>query len=589
MVKFLILPDNRNLECKQQMRKSYLYKIFNTIMHNYKQLTFSSIIPQVVEKYANNKALGFVDEEYLSYTQMGKKIDALKAFLEALGIKPGDRVVIYSQNMPNWGIAYFTLQCMGVIAVPVLPDFNKFELQNVLEHSEAKGIFISEGLEYKLDESSKKLLKVIIRLDNLEVLEGNGHSTIFDEHAKSSTKYHVDENELAILLYTSGTTGNSKGVMLSQKNVIFNSFQAGDIQPIDENDRFLSVLPLSHTYENTLGLILPILNGANITYLRKPPTASVLLPAMKSVKPTFMLTVPMIIEKVFKNSILPTIQKKAFTRILYKSKPGRKFVHRIAGKKLYQNFGGNLRFFGVGGSKLDAKVEQFLRDGKFPYAVGYGLTETAPILAGSNPSMTKLQAIGPKVFDCELIIHNPDPQSGEGEIWAKGPNIMMGYYKNEAVTKEVLTDDGWFKTGDLGVYDKNGWLSHKGRLKNIIVGANGENIYPEEIESLINNFRHVVESIVIEQKGKLVALVHFNREELELKIKEMKSDLSNKLDEKIDVMTQKVDVAIEELSAELQKYINTRVNKLSRIQLVVAYADPFQKTATHKIKRYLYK
>lgn len=565
-----------------------LWPILND-MQKFDQLTFSSIIPEIVEKYANRKALGFVEEDALTYAQMGEQIEAVKSFLEALDIQPKDKVVIYSQNMPNWGIVYFALQCMGVVVIPVLPDFNTFELQNVLEHSEAKAIFISKGLEYKLSEAKKEFIKVIVRLDNFEILEGKDQSILFDEKARSTSEYHVNEDELAILLYTSGTTGDSKGVMLSQKNVIFNSFQAGGIQPIEENDRFLSVLPLSHTYENTLGLILPILNGASVTYLRKPPTASVLIPAMQSVKPTFMLTVPMIIEKVYKNSVLPQIQKKAFTRILYKSKLGRKLVHRIAGKKLYQTFGGNLRFFGIGGAKLDAQVELFLRDGKFPYAIGYGLTETAPMLAGSNPSMTKFQAIGPKVLGCELKLHNIDPQTGEGEIWAKGPNIMLGYYKNEAKTKEVMTDDGWFKTGDLGKYDKKGWLSHKGRIKNLIVGANGENIYPEEIESLINNFRNVVESIVVEKKGKLVALVHFNREELEIQIKEMTSGLSNNMDEKIEIITKKVDEAISELTAELQKYINTRVNKLSRIQLVVAHEDPFQKTATHKIKRYLYK
>ena len=202
--------------------------------------------------------------------------------------------------------------------------------------------------------------------------------------------------------------------------------------------------------------------------------------------------------------------------------------------------------------------------------------------------MTRYQAIGPKVVDCELKIHNPDPISGEGEIWGKGPNIMLGYYKNEAKTSEVLTEDGWFKTGDLGVFDKNGWLSHKGRLKNLIVGANGENIYPEEVESLINNFRHVIESIVIEKKGKLTALVHFNREELELKLKELKSDFNQRVDEKFGEMSQKVDEAIDELALELQRYINSRVNKFSRIQLIVVHTDPFQKTATQKIKRHLY-
>lgn len=557
-------------------------------MKIYDQLSFATIIPDVVSKYAQNNALGYVDEKPMTYAQMGKQIEAVKVFLEALEIKPGDRVVIYSQNMPNWGVVYFALQCMGVVAVPVLPDFNSFELQNVLQHSEAKAIFISKSLEFRLKEIKIDFVDAIVRIDNFEVIEAKKQNIVFEKNAESTKSYSTDENKLAILLYTSGTTGDSKGVMLSQKNVIINAFQADGMQEILEHDKFLSVLPLSHTYENTIGLILPILKGAFISYLTKPPVASVLLPAMQKVRPDIMLTVPLIIEKVFKASILPTIQKKTATRLMHKYKLTRKLVYRIAGKKLYQSFGGNLKFFGIGGAKLDPVVEQFLRDAKFPYAVGYGLTETAPILAGSNPSQTKFQAIGPKAIMCELKINNPDPKTGEGEIWAKGPNVMLGYYKNEEKTREVLTEDGWFKTGDLGVYDKQGWLSHKGRLKNMIVGANGENIYPEEIESLINNFRHVVESIVLQQKGKLVALVHFDREELELKLKEFKSDISNKVDDKIEEISQKVDKTIEELAEELQQYINARVNKFSRIQLLVVHSDPFQKTATKKIKRYLY-
>jgi long-chain acyl-CoA synthetase len=296
----------------------------------------------------------------------------------------------------------------------------------------------------------------------------------------------------------------------------------------------------------------------------------------------------MIIEKVYRNSVLPQIKKKTITRILHGFKPTRKLLYYLAGKKLYQTFGGRLKFFGIGGSKLDGVVEQFLRDAKFPYAIGYGLTETAPLLAGANPKLTKWQAIGPKVVDCEVIINNPDAHTGEGEIWAKGPNVMLGYYKNQERTREVLTEDGWFKTGDLGVFDNDGWLSHKGRLKNMIVGSNGENIYPEEIESVINNFRHVVESIVVEKKGKLVAMVHFNREELEQKVRDMRADFSQKVDDKFEELSNKVDVVIEELSRELQHYVNTRVNKVSRIQMLIPYPEPFQKTATKKIKRYLY-
>lgn len=553
-------------------------------MKKYDQLNFATLIPDVVSKYANHKALGFVDEEMMTYAEMGKKISAVKAFLEALEIKQGDKVVIYSQNMPNWGIVYFALQCLGIVVVPVLPDFNPFELENVLVHSEAKAIFVSQSLEYKLDEIKKEIPDIKIRIDNFEVIKSNIKDVVFDENAESNTLYFSNDKELAILLYTSGTTGDSKGVMLSQQNVITNAIQSGQVQIISEHFRFLSVLPLSHTYENTIGLILPIISGANISYLRKPPTASVLIPAMQSVKPDLMLTVPLIIEKVYKNSILPQIEKKAFTRILHKNSITRKLVYKIAGKKLYQTFGGNLKFFGIGGAKLDAKTERFLRDAKFPYAIGYGLTETSPLLAGSNPSQTKFQAIGKKVNNCELIINNPDPISGEGEIWAKGPNVMLGYYKNEVRTNEVLTEDGWFKTGDLGIFDKKGNLTHKGRLKNLIIGANGENIYPEEIESLINNFRHVVESLVVEQKGKLVALVHFDREALEKKWHEMTTELTHDVKE----MAHKVDETISELTAELKHYINERVNKFSKIQSFHAHPEPFKKTATQKIKRFLY-
>lgn len=236
-----------------------------------------------------------------------------------------------------------------------------------------------------------------------------------------------------------------------------------------------------------------------------------------------------------------------------------------------------MKFFGVGGAKLNRKVEKFLIEAKFPYAIGYGLTETSPLIAGANASNTRLQAIGPCVMDAELKLNNPDPKTGEGEVWAKGPNIMQGYYKEPNLTKDVFSEDGWFKTGDLGAFDKDGYLSIRGRLKNMIVGQSGENIYPEEIESVINNFRHVVESVVVQQKGKLVAMVHFNREEIEERYKHLREDVTNYMDQKH-----------EELRVELQAYVNSRVNKFSQVQLVILHQDPFVKTATMKIKRFLY-
>ena len=539
---------------------------------------FKNIIPEVVSKYGDNDALGFVGEEFISYTQMGKRIDAIMAYMEALGIKPGDRVILYSQNMPNWGIVYFATQCMGVVVVPVLPDFNAYELGNIIEHSGAKVIFISKSLEFKLAKVENVDISTVVRLDDFALIKGPDVSILYNQDKQPTGTYNPNEDEMSVLLYTSGTTGTPKGVMLSQRNLITNIYQSNYVQEIVESDRFLSVLPLSHTYENTIGFLLPIVNGASITYLRRPPTGSVLLPALEKVKPTVMLTVPLIIERVYKASILRKINRKSITRNLYKFRPTQIILHRLAGKKLYETFGGQLKFFGIGGAKLDGQVERFLIDAKFPFAVGYGLTETSPLIAGSAPGKGKYQAIGPKVIDSEMIIHNPNPETGEGEIWYRGDNLMLGYYKNEEITKEVLTEDGWFKTGDLGSFDKDGVLTHKGRLKSMIVGPSGENIYPEEIESLINKFEYVEESIVIEDKGGLVALVHFNMEELELRLKEMTSDASIKIEDKVT-----------ELKADLLEYINSKVNKSSKLQDIIDYVEPFKKTATNKIKRYLYK
>ena len=539
---------------------------------------FKNILPEVISKYGNNKALGFVGEEFITYSQMGKRIDAVMAFMETLGIKPGDRVIIYSQNMPNWGVVYFATQCMGVVVVPVLPDFNPYELGNIIQHSGAKAIFISKSLEFKLAKVENVSVDTIIRLDDFELLKATDTSLVFDENKQPKNNYSPNENVMSVLLYTSGTTGTPKGVMLSQKNLITNIYQSNKVQEILDTDRFLSVLPLSHTYENTIGFLLPIVNGASIHYLRRPPSASILLPALKKVKPTLMLTVPLIIERIYKGSILKKINSKRITRSLYKFRPTQKLLNRVAGKKLYETFGGQLKFFGIGGAKLDSEVERFLIDAKFPFAIGYGLTETSPLVAGSAPGKGKFQAIGPKVVDSELIIHNPDPKTGEGEIWFRGNNVMLGYYKNEKETKEVLTDEGWFKTGDLGSFDKDGILTHKGRLKSVIVGSSGENIYPEEIESLINKFEYVEESVVIEEKGRLIALVHFNMEEVEQKLKEMTSDASIKIEDKIA-----------ELKDDLLEYINSKVSNSSKLQDIIDYVEPFKKTATNKIKRYLYK
>jgi long-chain acyl-CoA synthetase len=466
---------------------------------------------------------------------------------------------------------------MGAVVVPVLPDFSVTEVANVLQHSDSKALFISPGLLNRIEGFKSENLRTIIQIDDFSLIISENKSYVFNEEAVPEKRYEVAEDDLASIIYTSGTTGRSKGVMLTHKNISFNAIRGSIIQPVEHNDRFLSVLPLSHTYENTLGLILPLLGGACVYYLKKPPTPPVLLPALEAVKPTIMLTVPLIMEKIYFNKILPTFREKALLRLLYKIVFFRKILNAAAGRKLYKTFGGHLKFFGIGGAKLNKTVEQFLREAKFPYAIGYGLTETSPLLAGANPKETVFMSTGPAIKDIELIINNPDRKTGEGEIWARGATIMKGYYKEPEMTAEVLTPDGWFKTGDLGLLDNNNNLFIRGRLKNMIVGASGENIYPEEIESVINNFRFVVESLVVEKKGKLVAYVHLNMEELEKKYHTLKQDMSDIYDQKK-----------EELLAEIKEYVNSQVNKFSQIYRVELQPVPFQKTATMKIKRFMY-
>lgn len=533
--------------------------------------TLPFLLENTVNAYGNNNALSYVNNKGLTYHELSVEVEKIKEQLLNLGISKGDKVAILSRSMPNWGVAFFAITSLGAIAVPLLPDFHENEIKNILEHSESKAIFVSKLMYTKIENLSPNLLKTIIYTDDFNIVKGES------EKPNNSKVESVEESDLASIIYTSGTTGKSKGVMLSHKNIVYNAVQVLTIEPVKSHHRFLSILPLSHTYENTLGLIVPILQGASVYYLEKPPTANALIPAMQKVKPTHILSVPMVIEKIYRNKVLPGFTKSTTMAILYKIPLIRKALNRIAGKKLLKTFGGKLCFFGVGGAALDPVVEKFLREAKFPYAIGYGLTESAPLISGANPHVVKYKGTGPALEGVSVKINNPDPETGAGEIWAKGENIMQGYYKEPELTKEVITPDGWLKTGDFGYSDKDNFLFIKGRIKNMIVGASGENIYPEEIESIINNFKFVLESIVVEKKGKLVALVHFNQEELEKQFQYLR-------DEAVNYARKKA----EELKKELHDYVNSQVNKYSKIYDVVPQYRPFEKTATQKIKRYLY-
>lgn len=542
----------------------------------FKKVSFPSLFSETLNKFGDCNALALVGEKPLTYKEVDVRIKSLIALYEELGVEPGDKVAILSTNMPNWGIAYYAITFMGAVVVPLLPDFSEAEIENILQHSEAKAIFVSQGLRSKINDSKIDGVKFKIGIEDFTLIDSSSGKS-FELGKLPTNEYQVEEDDMAAIIYTSGTTGSSKGVMLSQKNICSNAIRSKTIHPMSEKDRFLSILPLSHTYENTLGFVIPMLAGACIYYLGKTPVPSLLIAAFKEVKPTIMFSVPLIIEKIYQGKVMASINSKAITKYLYKIPFFRKKLNLVAGKKLMQTFGGELTFFGIGGAKLNSNVELFLKEAKFPYAIGYGLTETAPLLAGIGPSLTKYQSTGPALIGVDLKINNPDPITQIGEVWAKGDNVMLGYYKEPEKTKEVLTEDGWFKTGDLAKLDKDNFLYIEGRLKNMIVGASGENIYPEEIESVINNFKHVLESLVVEKKGKLVAMVHFNYEELEQQYTHLKKEVEDYVDHTVD-----------ELARELQIYVNSRVNKFSQVQLVVAQVDPFKKTATHKIKRFLY-
>ena len=527
--------------------------------------TLRDIYINSIHTFEKNRVSSLYKGEQLSYADFAKRVDKVTDMLVSAGIGPGDKVALLSSNRPNWGVCYMALVASGMVVVPILPDFSADEVNQIIRHAECKALMVSDKLFAKISSQTIENLNIVIRTKNLRILAQQCHE-------KGRTGIPTP-NDLAAIIYTSGTTSSPKGVMLTHRNLCMQLAMVLTIQPVVPEDIFLSILPLSHTYECSLGFLLPFRQGAQVVYLDRPPVASTLLPALQEIRPTVMLSVPLIIEKIYKSQVLAKFSSGPVLRTLYSFSPVRKLIHRIAGRRLMDVFGGRIHFFGIGGAKLDPITERFLQEARFPYAVGYGLTETAPLVAGTNPSKVRFQSTGTILEGMKVRLENINPQSGEGEIVVSGPNVMVGYYKNPEATQEAFTVDGWFRTKDLGAFDKDGYLYIKGRLNNMILGPSGENIYPEEIENVLNSHEFVTDSIVTEEKGKLVALVRFNRNELERRYKNYKEEIENR---------------IASLKEELVQYVNTKVNKFSRISRVVEQESDFEKTPTHKIKRFLY-
>ena len=534
--------------------------------------TLYEIVKHSVKKFSDRIAFSMIGGEDVSYKEVGERVEKVKEMLLNAGVGKGDKVAILSSSMPNWGVAYFAVTTSGMVAVPILPDFTGAELDLIIEHSEAKAILVSDKLYTKLSKSTVEKMNIVIRTKGLNVI-----SQTVEERAEAMVPKPED---LAVIIYTSGTTSKPKGVMLTHYNIAAQTTIIPPLFEYNEDDVLLSILPLAHTYECTLGMIYPFSRGARVHYLDRPPTASALMPALASVRPTVIASVPLIMEKIYRAKVLPTFQKNALLRKLYGWDWSRKLLHKVAGKQLKKLFGGRMRLFAIGGAKFDSEAERFLLEGGFPYGIGYGLTETAPLIAGAVGNMVRIGSTGPALPAVQIRLDNVNPDTKQGEIVVKTPCCMVGYYKNEAATKEAFTEDGWFRTGDLGAMAEDGWIFIKGRLKNMIVGPSGENIYPEDIEEVLDSNRFVAESVVTEQDGKLIALVHFNTEALEEAYDEFKY--------KASVKVEQVQLRMEEIKREVMEYVNSKVNRFSKISKVVDNEGEFEKTPTKKIRRFNY-
>lgn len=530
--------------------------------------TLAKLYEYATTVYSKNQYTQWYDtkEGGYTYASLKAKCDELSKVLTQYGIGAGDKVAIFSQSMPNWSVAFFSLAPFGRIVIPILPDSSVNEVTNIITHSETKAIFVSQKLAGKVSQEVKERMVLIIDIDTLEIIKSDDDKFTCDGKTSVPTP-----EDIATIIYTSGTTGSAKGVVLSHRNLTSNVISSYHCCKRGQKDRWLSILPMAHTLELTISMLYPMYSGATIYYLPKPPVASLLMKAMKVVKPTTMLTVPMIIEKVYKGSVLPTIKNSRTLTWMNEHMNG--LMCRIIGMKLKSTFGGHMSFFGIGGAKLDPEVENFLLKAKFPYAIGYGLTETSPLLGYSMYGWRTVGSFGFPVHNVKLKLYNVDPATGEGEVVAQGPNVMLGYYKDPKRTKSVFTEDGWFRTSDIAIQDEKGRFFIKGRNSNMILGPSGENIYPEEIENVVNNVEGVSESIVVERNGRLVALVQPHDNFIE-----WDNESEDRLYEKLDSWKEKI------LSVT-----NKSVNKSSQVSSVEVMKEPFEKTATQKIRRFKYK
>ena len=550
--------------------------------------TLNDLIDISCRKFRDLPAIGMALEEPLSYTALHERILALAAHLQALGVKPGDRIAILGENSHYWGIAYLATVRLGASTVPIFPELPEADVHHILTEMRCEIIFLTHRQIEKIYDLKHQLKHVVtlddyrddtglIPLETFTDFLGQGLERYGEAARDERLEFPAVKGEdLAAILFTSGTSGFSKAVMLTHANLCANTYSANALIAIEPQWVFLSVLPVAHTYEFTVGFLLPLLGGARVAYAGKTPTPAILQKICGQERPQVMLVVPLIIEKIYKKRVVPAVEKSGLLTFLCRFGVSRRMVHRKIGGKLLDFFGGRLEVMGIGGAALNPEVERFLRDADFPFLVGYGLTEGSPLLAGGPHGDTTIRpgSAGKPVPRVEIRIDDPHPQTGIGEILARGPNIMQGYLNDPEATRDSFTGDGWLKTGDLGLLDSEGNLHIKGRSKSMIVLSNGENVFPEAIEHKVNTYPFVMESLVVENNGLLEAWIYPDYEFIDSRTEGQSRTQRHQY--------------IAELFEEMRAEVNGQLSTSSRLARVLERREPFTKTATHKIKRYLY-
>ena len=534
------------------------------------------------KKNWNRPALSNYNQNTLYYKDVAREIARLHLFFEACGLKQGDKVAVCGRNQVNWAISYLAAMTYGAVVVPILHEFQPVNLRHLVAHSDARILFVGDIIWRGLSELDLPGVEVIVTMNDFTVVRSiNPLATAAMEgidakmaerfpggYAPENLNYYIDSpEELALISYTSGTSGFSKGVMIPYRALLSNVQFAHEAEPqMDCNSRMVSMLPTAHMYGMIFEFLFEMTIGAHVFFLTRLPSPKIILEAMGSVKPDTIIAVPLVIEKIYKNTLVPFISKKRI-KLMLNLPVLDKMVKNKFRDNLVQAFGGKFGEVIIGGAPFNREAEAFFKRINFPFTIGYGMTECAPIITYVHWDKTKLYSCGKAAPRMKIKIDSDDPKKIPGEVLVKGENVFLGYYKNEMATKDAFVD-GWFRTGDMGVIDGDGYLYLKGRCKSMILGPSGQNIYPEEIESILNNMPYVVESLVVEDDFKLVALVY--------------PDFEQATEDGLDreQLLEKLKEGVQLANLELDQYC-----KIHNVEMV---DQEFEKTPKRSIKRYLY-